>query len=662
MKQSKRKIGHQTIAIVLLLSCSLYPAVGQEDKVSKVNLILSKIKANPGDGSNVIAILRAVKPSYIAEGKILDMKNYPKEEVKKVEYSESDDYRIVARSTAIMKGPAPGSGLLFVGEFFLDKALNVLADGIWDGKKNGANHTIIGSVKLYDYLFESDKTDPLQFTITKKGYIYHGGKGNVKDLQSGQEWRLPSQDISAKRQATEAKAPKGTAKLPLGIEITFSEWTQKNRTHKELSELREAILQPVKQANLGLNEKLRLLITYEEDGWVQIGRASGVDWELTYMLMDDKQKEQMRKKYNGTVESEVAKLVENKGGISRVSLGVSVGFQEVKADVVGKLREVPPFPVKMRIRAQKTAPAKVESEEQEPTVKLALKFNLEDSTTYKVTTDNDNSVIWESADPNKPKGFTGRHTGRKIEITFTQQIQSTDDKGNAVAKITIKQLKYLAKVKDEITMDFDSSRQEDRQNPLSNIIGQSYAIEITASGEVSKLIDANDARAAVMGDSSADKTATSLLSLNAITQRHMIPALPAADKNQLRTGENWSSIKSFSFTMMGSKAYEKIYTLKEIKDVDNRRIAIALMEAVPSAEYAKELHKEQSASFFANMSDNTETYTGQLKLDLTGGKVEEYRENLTSEWFIVDPNPKDSEQPAALKMTAVRSYSIEQTD
>ena len=316
-------------------------------------------------------------------------------------------------------------------------------------------------------------------------------------------------------------------------------------------------------------------------------------------------------------------------------------------------------PTQTKVEPQQTAPDKIESEEQKQTVKLELKFTPADSTTYKVTTDADNSLTWEGIDSNKPKGFTGGHTGRKTEITFTQQIQSTDDKGNAVAKITIKHLKHLVTIKNDITMDFDSSRQEDRQNPLSNLIGQSYAIEITASGQVSKLIDANDARAAVKGNSPENKTAANLLSLRAITERHTIPALPSADKNQLRTGDNWSSIKSFSFTMMGSKAYEKIYTLKEIKDMDNRRIAIARMEAVPSAEKARELHKEQSATFFANMSDNTETYTGQLKLNVTEGKIEECSENLITEWVIVDPNPKESEQPAALKMTAVRSYSIE---
>ena len=319
-------------------------------------------------------------------------------------------------------------------------------------------------------------------------------------------------------------------------------------------------------------------------------------------------------------------------------------------------------PAQTKVEPQITTQNKVESKEAEKTVKLVLKFILGDSTTYKVTTHADNSLTWEGIDSDKPKGFTGGHTGRKSEITFTQQIQSIDDKGNTVAKITIKELKYLLTVKNDITMDFDSSRQQDRQNPLSKLIGQSYTIEMTASGEVSKIIDANDARAAIKGTSAADKTAASFLSDEAITERHKIPALPASDKNQLRTGENWSSLKSFSFTMMGLKAYEKIYKLKEIEDVDNRRIAIAEMQAVPSAERAKELHKEQSASFFANMSDNTETYTGELKLDLTNGKVEEYSEKLITEWLIVDPNPKENEPPAALKMGAVRSYSIEKID
>jgi len=319
-------------------------------------------------------------------------------------------------------------------------------------------------------------------------------------------------------------------------------------------------------------------------------------------------------------------------------------------------------PAQAIFEPQIAAPARVESEEQRSAVKLALKFTLGDTTTYRVIIENDKSVEWESANPDKPKGFTGGHTGNKIETTFTQQIQSTDDKGNAVAKITIRQLKYLTIIKNSIVMDFDSTREKDKDNPLSKLMGQSYTIEMTASGKISRIIDANDSRTAIGSVSAANKTAANLLSLKAITQRHTIPTLPDADKNQLRAGENWSSIENFSFDMMGLKSYEKIYTLEEIKDVDNRRIAIARMEAVPSAEHAKELHKEQSASFFANMSDNTETYTGELKLDLTNGKIEECHEKLTNEWVIVDPNPKENEPPAALKMAAFRSYSIKKIE
>ena len=306
----------------------------------------------------------------------------------------------------------------------------------------------------------------------------------------------------------------------------------------------------------------------------------------------------------------------------------------------------------------KTPPAAVEPEEQKPTVKLALKLIEGDSTTYTVTTEIDKSVLWESPHPTKPKGFTGGHTGNQVEMTFKQLIQSTDDKGNAVAKITIEQLKCTAKVKDNIVLDFDSSREQDRQNSLSKLIGQSYTIELTPSGQVLKVIDAKEARAVAASDLTG-KTAANLLFDKTIIERHTIPALPASDKNQLQAGGKWSIIKSFSFDMMGSKSYEKVYTLEEIRDVGGRRIAVAKMQAVPSTEKAKELHKQQAQSFFANISDNTETYTGELKMDLTAGKVEECRENLTTEWFIVDPNPKENEQPAALRMTAVRIYSIE---
>jgi hypothetical protein len=65
------------------------------------------------------------------------------------------------------------------------------------------------------------------------------------------------------------------------------------------------------------------------------------------------------------------------------------------------------------------------------------------------------------------------------------------------------------------------------------------------------------------------------------------------------------------------------------------------------------------------MFENTETYTGELKVDLNAGKVEKCLEILESEWIAVEPTvgQKDGEkEPAVLTMTAMRLYSLEKID
>ena len=46
------------------------------------------------------------------------------------------------------------------------------------------------------------------------------------------------------------------------------------------------------------------------------------------------------------------------------------------------------------------------------------------------------------------------------------------------------------------------------------------------------------------------------------------------------------------------------------------------------------------------------------------GKVEEYSEELSTEWTFVDPSfsNEDEEAPAAIRMGAVRSIKIEKVD
>jgi len=306
----------------------------------------------------------------------------------------------------------------------------------------------------------------------------------------------------------------------------------------------------------------------------------------------------------------------------------------------------------------------VEPEKDKPTVQLALKFTAQDSTTYKVTTVGQKTVAWEGPTESKPAAFKGGSTGNRIEMTFTQQIQSVDDKGNALARITIKDLKYSAVVKDNAVTDFDSSREKDQSSPFYKLIGQSYTIEITPAGRVSKTIEINQALSAVKGASTTHKTATALLSPNVIKERHSIPALPAAEKNKLQTEDNWSSTKTFDFGILGSKSYERIYTLKEIKSTDSGRVAVTSMKAIPSSEMAEQLHKEQTSGLLSKMFDNTDNYTGELKLDLKTGKIEQYREEIKSEWVAIDlaGGKQGDKAPAALRMTASRLYHIEKID
>ncbi|MDT8301628.1 MAG: hypothetical protein RQ760_09100 [Sedimentisphaerales bacterium] len=314
-------------------------------------------------------------------------------------------------------------------------------------------------------------------------------------------------------------------------------------------------------------------------------------------------------------------------------------------------------------QAETTIQTDIKPQEQKPTVQSELKLAPAGRMTYKVTTDRENGVLWEGPLENKPKSFIGGHTGNKIELTFTRQTQNAGAEGGTVAKITINALKYLAKVRDKIALDFDSSRKEDQDNPLNKLIGQSYTIELTASGEVSNVIDVNDARAAVAGSSMSHARAAQLLSTQAIIEHHTIPPLPDVDNVQLIPGKSWSDIKTFSFGPMGAKSFERIYEIKEISKTDGRQIAFVQMNAVPSAEKAKEIYKKQSTGVFSSMFDNTETYTGELRLDLTSGQIEEYSEEFKSDWIAVDPMAtKQEKEPDILRMTATRIHRFERID
>jgi len=290
-------------------------------------------------------------------------------------------------------------------------------------------------------------------------------------------------------------------------------------------------------------------------------------------------------------------------------------------------------------------------------VELGLKFHVGDTGTYKVFIEADKSVEWEGPPGSKPTAFSGGHTGNVMEVTFTQTVKSLEAQGNATAEITLKALKYQQKVKDSITMDFDSANEADRGQPLGQILNQSYTVLLAPDGGLVRVLDAAKARAAA-----SDPAAQALLSDSAIEERHSIAALDTGKSRSVAVGQTYSNVRTLNFGMMGAKAYERVYTLKEVQDANGVKVAHVQMDAVPSTQGAQQMASEQTVAFFAKMFDNKESYSGSMQFDVDTGTVRQYTETLKSEWMAVDPAAPPDQQPDALRMTALRSYRIQKLD
>lgn len=303
-------------------------------------------------------------------------------------------------------------------------------------------------------------------------------------------------------------------------------------------------------------------------------------------------------------------------------------------------------------------------EEAAPSVELALRFTPGSTSTYKATTETERNIKWEGNTARKPAQFRDGRTGHRIEMTFDRQIERVTDEDHGVVVVTIQALRYLGRTHEKVVLDFDSARAGDQESPLAKLIGQSYKVEMTPKGMVIAPIDVEPVRAAVAGHLPEHKTALKLVSDRAIRQRHEIPALIALKAATVRAQTQWSSIKAFSFGMMGAKTYERVYTFAGLEPHGERSIATVTMEAIPSVAGAGQSQQSQAATPLGTMFDNTDSYTGQLELDLQTGQIERYVEQFRTQWVTVDPESVESGQanPAVLKMGAIERHQLERIE
>ena len=291
-----------------------------------------------------------------------------------------------------------------------------------------------------------------------------------------------------------------------------------------------------------------------------------------------------------------------------------------------------------------------------PAVELALKFVPGRATTYKITTESEKSVEWKGVLSAKPTQFTDGRTGSHVELTFEQRVQQVPDDGSGVLAITIRGLKYAIVSVNRVVLDFDSARPQDSNSPLAALIGKGYQVRMSADGQILNVSDVEAARQAVQGNLPAHNVARRLLTDDEIRSRHEIVALSALKDRSVRPGGTWSSLKTFSFDDLGTKTYERVYTLKQVEQSGGGG-AIVEMKAIPSAARAEELYPRQVANPLAKISDNIDSYTGRLVLDLDRGWVREYGEQMQNEWIIADPT--SGQNPAAIRMAARRLHRLE---
>lgn len=310
--------------------------------------------------------------------------------------------------------------------------------------------------------------------------------------------------------------------------------------------------------------------------------------------------------------------------------------------------------------APKAQVAPPEPNEAEPAVSLILRFSPGQAATYRVTTEAEKSVGWMGPESAKPAGYADGRSGNYVEMTFEQRVEQVRDNGNAVLEITVKALKYRGQVQNKVALDFDSGKAEDQNNPLASLIGKSYRLELSPRGQVVALLDMASVRQAVAVGTPAHGVAVKLFSEEVVRDRHEVPPLSALKDGQAKPGQSWSDLKSFSFGDMGLKGYERVYTLKQVRQGDGRA-ALVEMKAIPSAAMAEELHKRQTAGPLAGLFDSTEKYEGRLEFDLDGGRIREYVEEMQTEWVVADPAAMQdaAAQPRGLKMGARRLYRFE---
>ena len=291
-----------------------------------------------------------------------------------------------------------------------------------------------------------------------------------------------------------------------------------------------------------------------------------------------------------------------------------------------------------------------------PSAVLALSFQQGDSTTYKSSTDTIQDYKFEQPSKNEVKEEQSRTL---VEMKYSQDIQSVTD-SSAVAKITIDAIKVLIKERNEVKLDFDSTRDEDKASPLSQLIGKGYTINIASDGKVTKVTDTDEIRRAVKSGYEAQVAKKIILDDQNIIKRHEIVSLPDTENAEVTEGESWSRIVPSHKRLLEQKSFEKRYTLENINE--DKQVAKVEMEASETDKPAPGAAPSGGFGIMARMFDTQETYEGVMKFDLASDKVIKSDEKFVATYIATDKPKTEGAAPPSLVMGLTHHVVLEKVD
>ncbi|HPD47075.1 MAG TPA: hypothetical protein P5279_10995 [Anaerohalosphaeraceae bacterium] len=297
-----------------------------------------------------------------------------------------------------------------------------------------------------------------------------------------------------------------------------------------------------------------------------------------------------------------------------------------------------------------------------PKARVLLNFTPDDVTTYKISTATIKDFRFEQPSLTPPK-LKEEQSGTTIDVTFDQKIEEVQEDGSAVATITIKEVAYLVKEKNEVRFDFDSTREADKGRGFAKVIGQSYKIRIAPDGKVT-VVDAKDVAGLNIAGHEG-QLAKAFFSEKQICERHQVPALPSGGKDMLGRRSSWSTLVASPRGLLEPKSFRKTYTIDKVEGPKANRVVTVSMNAQESAEAADPPpDKNAGMGRLANMFDTKETYTGKLVLEMGTGRIRQFEEKLVATYLAAeDPAEGPSDKgPDTLMMGFTFSVSMQLVD